>query len=128
MRQVKSKSARMLYVFIILAGILVVSACGNSSKTEESAAPSAPAAEVAASATPVASVTPEATSSPSATETKVYKDTSGDITIPKNPQRIVELTGSYSGNLLVLGIKPIGLTQSALDNPYFKGKVDGIES
>ncbi|QGQ94399.1 iron(3+)-hydroxamate-binding protein fhuD [Paenibacillus psychroresistens] len=131
MKQVRSKSARSFYVLIVLIGLLVLSACGNSSKTAESAAPAAsvtPAESIAASATPAASVTPEATSSASANETKIYKDTSGEVTIPKNPQRIVELTGSYSGNLLVLGIKPIGLTQSALDNPYFKGKVDGIQS
>ena len=63
---------------------------------------------------------------PQSGETVVYKAANGDITIPKNPQRIVVAASSYVGDFLALGIKPVGVTSDALENPFFKGKVDGI--
>ncbi|NQX69101.1 AraC family transcriptional regulator [Paenibacillus alba] len=65
--------------------------------------------------------------SPAAT-TKNYKDSQGNVVIPTNPQRIVDLTGSFTGNLLALGVKPVGAQIDALKNPFLKGKVDGIEA
>ena len=62
------------------------------------------------------------------TEYVTYKASNGDIEIPKNPKRIIVLANSYAGYVLALGVKPIGLADFALKNPYFKGKVDGIES
>lgn len=63
---------------------------------------------------------------PQTGETVVYKAANGDITIPKNPQRIVVAASSYVGDFLALGIKPVGVTSDVLENPFFKGKVDGI--
>ncbi|MRN57268.1 iron-hydroxamate ABC transporter substrate-binding protein [Paenibacillus monticola] len=128
MRQVSSKYTRVFLVLIVLVGLFVMSACGNNSKVEESATSVIPAESSPASTSPVTSATPEATRTASAIESMVYTDFSGEITVPKNPQRIIDLTGSYAGNLLALGIKPVGFTQHALDNPYFEGKVDGIQS
>lgn len=49
----------------------------------------------------------EATVAETATPaTQTYTDSRGTITIPAHPQRIVDLTGSAIGNLLVLGVKP----------------------
>lgn len=61
-------------------------------------------------------------------ETMIYQTADGKVEIPKNPQRIVELSDSYVGHLLALGIKPVGITQHAMDNPYFKGRLDGVEN
>lgn len=61
-------------------------------------------------------------------ETIVYKAANREVEIPKNPKRIVVVADSYAGYLLALGIKPIGMSDFALSNPYFEGKIDGIES
>lgn len=57
-----------------------------------------------------------------------YEAFNGTVRIPKNPKRAVILADSYVGHFLTLGIKPIGITDHAMENPYFKGKLDGIES
>lgn len=62
------------------------------------------------------------------TEYVTYKASNGEVEIPKNPKRVVVLANSYAGYLLALGIKPIGMSKFALKNPYFEGKVDGVEN
>ncbi|WP_281869011.1 AraC family transcriptional regulator [Brevibacillus parabrevis] len=61
-------------------------------------------------------------------ETITYKTTSGEVTIPKNPKRVIILADSYVGYFLALGIKPVGLSEFALNHPFYAGKVDGIEN
>ncbi|MEJ8303342.1 AraC family transcriptional regulator [Saccharibacillus sacchari] len=61
------------------------------------------------------------------TATQVYRDSMGDVTIPAHPQRIVDLTGSAIGNLLVLGVKPVAAVDYSLSNPYHDGMLDDIE-
>ncbi|KZE48843.1 hypothetical protein AV540_16410 [Brevibacillus parabrevis] len=61
-------------------------------------------------------------------ETITYKTTSGEVTIPKNPKRVIVLADSYAGYFLALGIKPVGLSEFALNHPFYAGKVDGIEN
>ncbi|MFB5763202.1 iron-hydroxamate ABC transporter substrate-binding protein [Paenibacillus medicaginis] len=61
-------------------------------------------------------------------ETIKYQASNGVIEIPRNPARVVEVADSYVGDLLVLGIKPVGVNQQALENPYFEGKLDGVEN
>jgi len=57
-----------------------------------------------------------------------YTDSQGTVAIPVNPKRIVDLTGSFTGNLLALGVKPVGARIDSLKNPFLKGMVDGIET
>ncbi|UFJ39444.1 iron-hydroxamate ABC transporter substrate-binding protein [Brevibacillus humidisoli] len=61
-------------------------------------------------------------------ETVLYQAANGEVRIPKNPERIVVLADSYVGYFLALGIKPVGATDHALQNPYFQGMTDGIEN
>lgn len=68
------------------------------------------------------------TSATKASETITVTAANGNVEVPQNPERIVVVADSYVGYFLALGVKPVGVTDSALDNVYFKGKVDGIES
>ncbi|MGG6312321.1 ABC transporter substrate-binding protein [Paenibacillus macerans] len=60
--------------------------------------------------------------------TKVYKDFKGEeITIPTDPQRIVSIT--HLGDLLALGVKPIGAGSLALENSVLLEKeLEGVEN
>jgi len=58
--------------------------------------------------------------------TKTYQDSAGTVTIPTDPKRIVDLTGNAIGNLLKLGISPVGVTSDALENPYHEGMLENI--
>jgi iron complex transport system substrate-binding protein len=97
----------LMAVVLCLIGILA--ACGNTSNN--TAAP-----------------TPQSHSADSESETITYKAANGEVKIPKNPKRVVVVADSYVGYFLALGIKPVGMTESAFSNLYFKGKIDGIEN
>lgn len=100
----------MLMLTFMLVGVLA--ACGN-------AATSSSTGSSDTSGTASSSETGQS-------ETITYQASNGEIQLPRNPQRVVEVADSYVGHLLVLGIKPIGVKQQALENPYFEGKLDGV--
>lgn len=110
--------SRLALFAVTLVLSLVLAACGQSSNNSGTASPS-PSASPAASAEPSASPS-------GAGETMVFKAGNGDVTVPKNPQRIVDLTGSFTGHFLALGVKPVGILDSAYQNPFFEGLLDGV--
>ncbi|MDQ0338784.1 iron complex transport system substrate-binding protein [Caldalkalibacillus uzonensis] len=61
-------------------------------------------------------------------ETIRFMAANGEIELPQQPERIVVIADSYVGYFMALGITPVGISENALKNPYFEGKVDGIES
>ncbi|OWR29961.1 hypothetical protein CDO73_12855 [Saccharibacillus sp. O23] len=115
----KRTSAAM--VMIALCGVLVLSACsgtGNNT-TSSGTAGAAAGAEKNVSAE-------NAGGEASQAATRVYKDSTGDVTVPAEPKRIVDLTGSSIGDLLALGVKPVAAIRDSLQNPYHEGLVDGV--
>ncbi|MBE9198263.1 MULTISPECIES: iron-siderophore ABC transporter substrate-binding protein [unclassified Nodularia (in: cyanobacteria)] len=61
---------------------------------------------------------------------RMVKHTMGKTCVPINPQRIVTFSLPTLGNVLTLGVKPLGSTYIDMlsENTYLKGKVDGIHS
>jgi len=59
-------------------------------------------------------------------QTKIISTVQGDVEIPVNPKRIIVTNSIYAGYPLVLGVKPIGLSNHALNNEFFAGLVDGV--
>ncbi|MFD0671275.1 ABC transporter substrate-binding protein [Cohnella sp. GCM10027633] len=111
----------LLFVCTMIFALLL-SACGSNN---ENAAPSesAPAASETASATPSASA-----SAPAESATKVWKDVKGrDVEVPTDPQRIVYV-GSNPGDLLAIGVKPVGATLSVIASQIaYPELIEGIE-
>lgn len=73
-------------------------------------------------------------SSPSklpATECRMVKHTMGETCVPINPQRVITLSLSTLGNVLALGVKPIGTTNEAHEGDksltFVPGKAEGIK-
>ena len=66
------------------------------------------------------------------TETKVFTHESGETEVPVHPERVA--SDQYMGQLLKLGIKPIGVRDNMLTEPWIEqadleeGALDGIES
>lgn len=60
--------------------------------------------------------------------TKVdYKlDNGKTIKIPKHPKRVVLMSASYVGNLLDLGVKPVGVDSYAFQSDILKPKLKGV--
>ncbi|WP_256992199.1 iron-hydroxamate ABC transporter substrate-binding protein [Paenibacillus sp. XY044] len=61
-------------------------------------------------------------------KTVTFHAGNGDVQVPEHPQRIVDLTNFYTGYFLELGVKPVGILEGAMENPYFEGMLDGVES
>lgn len=58
-------------------------------------------------------------------EMRTYTMTNGKkVEIPAHPKRIV--ASEYLGNIVLLGIKPVGARAKQIENPFLKGKVEGI--
>lgn len=60
--------------------------------------------------------------------TRTYTDSAGEVVIPVQPERIVDLTGSAIGNLLLLGVKPVAAINDSMQSPFHEGLLDGIEN
>lgn len=108
------KRSHVLGILLIVLSIFATACGGNggsASKNNDSAAndgtqPTAsPATEVVA-------------------ETRVISTVMGDVEIPVNPKKIV--AAGYLGDLLALGVKPIGAPQFHMDNPFLKDLSVGI--
>ena len=61
-------------------------------------------------------------------QTYMYKGANGEVEIPKQPKRVIVLADQLVGHILALDVPIVGLSELALQNPYFADKVDGIES
>ncbi|EAF5009178.1 iron-hydroxamate ABC transporter substrate-binding protein [Listeria innocua] len=58
-------------------------------------------------------------------EMRTYTMANGKkVEIPAHPKRIV--ASEYLGNIVLLGIKPVGARAKQIENPFLKGKVEGI--
>ncbi|MEK4663309.1 AraC family transcriptional regulator [Priestia sp. FSL H7-0729] len=92
---------------MLLCTSLLLSACQTSST------PGATASQPASSDTNTAVATDSA-----AVETRTYKHLKGETEIPVNPQRVVSFY--HLGELMALGVKPVGTTTYILDNPLIR--------
>ncbi|WNS41655.1 iron-hydroxamate ABC transporter substrate-binding protein [Paenibacillus sp. MMS20-IR301] len=121
-----SKKSLMLIVFTLVLAVLLA-ACGQSNSPAQNSG----AAANAATAEPAAITEPAAASGSAnasgEAEIVTFKDSVGEVQVPKNPQRIVDTTAFYTGYFLALGVKPVGVLAGAAQNPYFEGKLDGVE-
>lgn len=98
-----------LYWLILgILGFIIVTACNPHTFQNISSSPKLPAAEC-----------------------RIVKHTMGETCIPIHPQRVITLSSSTLGNVLALGVKPIGTTNEL----YLEGdsitsvkyKTDGIK-
>lgn len=95
---------------MVLCTSLILSACQASNSTGGAAAAQEPASQTATATK----------SNSAAAETKVYKHLKGETAIPVHPQRVVSFF--HLGELIALGVKPVGTTTYVLDNPHISDK------
>ncbi|WP_342414944.1 iron-hydroxamate ABC transporter substrate-binding protein [Paenibacillus sp. FSL R10-2782] len=60
--------------------------------------------------------------------TRTYESDKGTVTIPEHPQRVVVAVGDYVGDVLALGITPVGAPDTVFDAPYYKKYLNGVEN
>lgn len=106
-------------ISFILGLALLLSACGQSGGSSNQTSSKWNGASASESL-------PSTAKTSGSGESVIFKAGNGEIMVPKNPKRIVDLTNFYTGYILALGIKPVGISEGAADNPYFKGMLDGV--
>ncbi|WP_054024000.1 ABC transporter substrate-binding protein [Bacillus sp. FJAT-28004] len=109
-----TKSAALLATFALMGSILL--ACGsNSANSGNTASPTA-----------------EATKAPAATEqaaetTRSFTDWSKHVVeVPVTPQRVI-FHGETTGDLLALGVKPVGVMQDIIKGTVFEQQLTDVE-
>ncbi|MEK4324778.1 ABC transporter substrate-binding protein [Paenibacillus sp. FSL R7-0312] len=113
----------LVLIILTLALALLLAACGQSANN--SANHSAASPETSSTATPAA--TARTADSTADVEMVTFQDSVGEVQVPKNPQRIVDTTAFYTGYLLALGVKPVGVMEGAKASPYLAEMLEGAE-
>ncbi|MFF2481740.1 ABC transporter substrate-binding protein [Paenibacillus sp. NPDC058071] len=105
---------------LIIAAALALSACGNSNSSGEASGTSPSPATANAAATAPAETSNDAT-------TRLFKDWTGhEVEIPVNPKRVV-FYADTTGDILALGITPIGILKDNVKASVFEDKVVSAE-
>lgn len=95
---------------MVLCTSLILSACQASNSTGGAAAAQEPTSQTVATTA----------SDSTAAETRMYKHLKGETEIPVHPQRVVSFF--HLGELIALGVKPVGTTTYVLENPHISDK------
>lgn len=109
-----TKSTALLATFALMGALLL--GCGsNAANSENTASPAAEAAE-----------TPDA-SEQTAETTRVFTDwTKHEVEVPVTPQRVI-YHGETTGDLLALGVKPIGVLKNSIEGTIFEDQLADVE-
>ncbi|MFJ8236418.1 iron-hydroxamate ABC transporter substrate-binding protein [Ureibacillus sp. NPDC094379] len=91
---------KLLLPFLLLSVLLLISACSNNNDTAS-----------------------EPTEDSS--ETFTYQSETGPVEVPKNPQRVVLLSG-FTGNVLSLGVNVVGADTWSKNNPTFAEEMTDV--
>ncbi|WP_084011660.1 iron-hydroxamate ABC transporter substrate-binding protein [Paenibacillus kribbensis] len=105
---------RVSACFFLISLVLVLSACATSGNGN-----SAVDGQTADSKT---------ASTSDATATRTYESDKGTVTLPEHPQRVVVAVGDYVGDVLALGVTPVGAPDTVFNAPYYKKYLNGVEN
>lgn len=117
----KRKSIKSLVVATVLASAMLLGACGASNNDAKKSAENIESTENAGS-----TESPESTQETGSNDTVVVTDARGEVEIPANPQRIVDISGN-SDILSILGYSVIGTANSdAYDYTKFPSYLEDV--
>ncbi|MGC5772160.1 ABC transporter substrate-binding protein [Paenibacillus pabuli] len=97
--------------------VLILSACGQSATTSSTTG--------ASNNTAVGSETTSGSASGTTDEgkTMTFQSDAGEVQVPKNPQRIVDLTAFSTGYFVALDAPVVGALSGAMNNKYIKDQL-----
>ena len=117
---------KISFIVVIMLFAVAVTACGGGTGSNPKAPADEPNAANTTGESPAAGNNGAGGTSQDS-DTVTYKAANGDIAIPKQPKRIV-LVADYYGYFLTLGIKPVGVSNYTFQNPFYEGKLDGVQN
>lgn len=123
MARLNSRRKGWMIAGMLLAVVLLISACGGNK--ENGAAESQPPAS--ASASPSASPSAEASESADS-GMRDYESAKGVIQIPAKAERVVVTVPDYVGDVIAAGVTPIGAPPMVFQASYYKEYLNGVEN
>ncbi|MEN1986855.1 ABC transporter substrate-binding protein [Paenibacillus hubeiensis] len=114
------KRTTSIWLMLVLAMMLVLSACGQKATTNTTNETTNQVS--AGTETPTGSGSSGSTAEE---ETVTYQSDAGEIQVPKNPQRIVDLTAFSTGYFVALDAPVVGALSGAMNNKYIKDQLAG---
>ncbi len=116
---------KLLYVSLLIL-LVLLSACGSNADKNGSPGAASTASAFSSEGSDKPSASPAASPSSSAATRKITDAKGREVEIPTDPQRIVYV-GSDPGDLLALGVKPIGASLSVVGSQVAYGdQLEGI--
>ncbi len=113
----KKQSNKLILVMLAFLFVVALTACSEPTQTGTNDAEPTEKGVVETEKTDTAEA-----------DTRIFQAVNGEIEVPANPERVVVVASSYVGYFLALDLTPVGISEKALNNPYFAGKVEGIAS
>ncbi|CAI6044125.1 Iron(3+)-hydroxamate-binding protein FhuD [Paenibacillus sp. JJ-100] len=102
----RTKRNSMWIMMMMLVLVLILSACGSSTSNTGQAADDK-----------------TNVSSGAEDETVTYQSDAGEVQVPKNPKRVVDLTAFSTGYFVALDVPVVGATSGAMNNKYIKDQL-----
>jgi iron complex transport system substrate-binding protein len=121
-----NKARKQLSVITVI-GIMsiVLMACG--SKSGNSAVALEPSSSVSAIPSSTASSSSGSEAEQSISSSRIFKDWTGhEVEVPVQPQRVI-YHGETTGDLLALGVKPIGISRMMIEGSVFEDELKDAE-
>ncbi|WP_228469331.1 ABC transporter substrate-binding protein [Paenibacillus sp. JNUCC31] len=109
------KQQNWIGLLLVMCVVLVLSACGQSATTSNTTGNSTAVGNETTSDS-ASGITDEG-------ETKTYQSDAGEVQVPKNPQRIVDLTAFSTGYFVALDAPVVGALSGAMNNKYIKDQL-----
>ncbi|RKP47974.1 iron-hydroxamate ABC transporter substrate-binding protein [Cohnella endophytica] len=114
---------RLIPLTVLIALVLVLSACGN--KANNNSAPASNDASASGSASPSSSPSASGSAENGDAPTFIYQSQTGPVEVPTNPQRVIVLS-SYAGDVLSLNVNLVGVDSWSKMNPNFEAKLKDV--
>ncbi|MBT2282600.1 iron-hydroxamate ABC transporter substrate-binding protein [Paenibacillus polymyxa] len=114
------KQRRSIWIMMALVMLLVLGACGQSATTSSTTGGDTNAVgetEIKTDSDSATSVDKTATAEE---ELVTYQSDAGEVQVPKNPKRIVDLTAFTTGYFVALDAPVVGASSGAMNNKYIK--------
>ncbi|WP_405132286.1 ABC transporter substrate-binding protein [Paenibacillus sp. FSL H8-0317] len=117
------KQRTPIWFMMSLILLLVLSACGQSAKTNSTTADSTNAAADTETKTDSNAASSAETSATTEEELVTYQSDAGEVQVPKNPKRIIDLTSFSTGYFVALDAPVVGALSGAMNNKYIKDQL-----
>ncbi|PJN66387.1 Iron(3+)-hydroxamate-binding protein FhuD precursor [Paenibacillus sp. GM1FR] len=117
------KQIKSIWIMMALILLIVLSACGQSATTNSTNGDSTNVATETETKTDSDSASSAESTATAEEELVTYQSDAGEVQVPKNPKRIIDLTSFSTGYFVALDAPVVGALSGAMNNKYIKDQL-----